>query len=116
MDRLKKVFEDIESPSPGIETIKRDLLYTFGNGKAIYQALFEKAKKESKSEHYALSHLSSNCRKLVEVIESHIKEKGVDARILVFVDMRRTARKLHNCLMHIKPIMQNLNPQVKFKN
>ena len=46
------------------------------------------------------------------MIEKHKEENGRDSRILVFVDMRRTAQKLCRCLSQISGIRTALNPQV----
>lgn len=61
-----------------------------------------------------VSRLSARCELLINIVNLHIdKNKGDSPRILVFVNMRRTAKKLHSCLMHDRQISARLNPQVR---
>ena len=46
------------------------------------------------------------------MIQEHYEEHRKDTRILVFVDMRRTARKLCSCFAQLNLIQTALNPQV----
>ena len=49
---------------------------------------------------------------MIEMIHKHYEEHRKETRILVFVDMRRTARKLCNCFSQLNLIQTALNPQV----
>ena len=48
---------------------------------------------------------------MIRMIEEHYEEHGAESRILVFVNMRRTARKLCSCLSQIPDIRTTFNPQ-----
>lgn len=82
------------------------------SGQPLYADLYRKLKSSSREDLYALHHLSNKCKKMLEMIKGHYQDKGKDARILVFVDMRRTARKLCACLQRFFDIRVGLNPQV----
>ena len=56
--------------------------------------------------------LSNKCKKVLDMVREHYDQYKADARILIFVDMRRTARKLCHCLENCGNFRIGLNPRV----
>lgn len=115
MDRLRHVFDDIEDPPPGQETRKREVLYGFQTtftGEPLYASLYERLKRSSKPDLYALHCLSERCNAMLKLIREHYEVHRIGTRILVFVDMRRTAKKLCECFRKFGDIRNKMNPQV----
>ncbi|GMH41422.1 hypothetical protein BSKO_09332 [Bryopsis sp. KO-2023] len=109
---MKNVLQDVQDPKTMLDTQRKSLLMP-GNRRDYIRDMADEVAKADET--FQQHRLSARCKLLIEILLHHIQtNQSTDdgARILVFVDMRRTAKKLHDCLNKHESIFKHLNPQV----
>ena len=107
---LRNFFEEIEDDrcTPA-QRLRRDVL------RGVYLELYNSLVREVPDQEFSEASASEKCMSLLKILRGFMKDHDETARAIVFVDMRRTAKKLQQFLAAMAvDIKKGLNPQVHF--